>query len=183
MVLLAAEEETSGLRLFIPAWPEIIWSAVFLAVLILVLGKFAFPRMLKLLDERSARIEGGLKQAEKVQDEVNRLRSHQEQELATARQQAAEIREKARQDGAKILEETKARAEAENERLLAAGRQQLEAERQSTVRSLQGEVGSLAGDLASKIVGESLADDARSQRVIDRFLDELDQQTTARAGE
>jgi F-type H+-transporting ATPase subunit b len=43
-------------------------------------------------------------------------------------------------------------------------------------------VGSLATELASKIVGESLADEARRSRVVDRFLDELDTQTTATAG-
>jgi F-type H+-transporting ATPase subunit b len=43
-------------------------------------------------------------------------------------------------------------------------------------------VGSLATQLASKIVGESLEDEARRTRVVDRFLDELDAQTTATAG-
>jgi F-type H+-transporting ATPase subunit b len=35
-------------------------------------------------------------------------------------------------------------------------------------------VGTLATDLAGRIVGESLEDDARQRRVVDRFLDELE---------
>jgi F-type H+-transporting ATPase subunit b len=40
--------------------------------------------------------------------------------------------------------------------------------------SLRAEIGSLATELASRIVGESLADTARQGRMIDRFLAELE---------
>ena len=64
--------------------------------------------------------------------------------------------------------------------MLASGRQQLSAER-IAASTERGEVGTLASDLASKIVGESLTDDERSRRVIDRFLDDLESnQTTTR---
>ena len=57
----------------------------------------------------------------------------------------------------------------------AAGAQKaLEAERQQTIVALRSEVGALATELASRIVGESLADDARQQRVIDAFLADLE---------
>src|SRR5919202_1945831 len=56
-----------------------------------------------------------------------------------------------------------------------AAQQQLQAERQQTLVQLRGEVGRLAVDLASRIVQESLADDERQRRVVDRFLSELEQ--------
>ncbi|WP_058234262.1 F0F1 ATP synthase subunit B [Devriesea agamarum] len=162
--------------LFIPEVPEIFWTLVFLIILCLVCMKYVLPKMNAVLDERRERIESGLKQAEVVQDEVKRLRSHQEQELATARQQAAEIREKARQDGQRIVREMRERAESEAERIVASARQQIEAEHRAAAAQLRGDVGSLATDLASKIVGEALTDDERAHRVIDRFLDDLEAQ-------
>ena len=48
------------------------------------------------------------------------------------------------------------------------------AERQAAVVSLRSEVGTLATTLAGQIVGESLNDDARSARVVDRFLADLE---------
>ena len=42
------------------------------------------------------------------------------------------------------------------------------------MRELRAEVGTLAVDLASKIVGESLADEARSRGTVDRFITELE---------
>lgn len=174
MILAAGGEEVPGWRLFVPYVPEIIWSAIFILIFALVFTRYVLPRLNAVLDERAERIEGGLKRAEEAQAEADRLRADQEHDLQAARQEAATIREKARQDGARIIEEAKSRAEAEAERTLVAGRQQLEAERITASAQLRGEVGTLASDLASKIVGESLADDKRSSRVIDRFLDDLE---------
>ena len=174
MILAEAGGDVPGWQLLIPLPQEIVWSAIFLVIFVAVFMKFVLPRMNAVLDERSEKIEGGIRNAEKVQEQVDQLKSDQEQELAAARQEAASIREKARADGQKIVDEARARAEAENERVLAAGRQQLSAERIAASTELRGEVGSLASDLASKIVGESLSDDERSRRVIDRFLDDLE---------
>ncbi len=181
MILAEGADTVPGWRLLIPLPEEIVWSAIFLLIFAGVFMKFVLPRMNAVLDERSEKIEGGIRHAEQVQEQVDQLRNDQEQELAAARQEAAAIREKARVDGQKIVDEARARAEAENDRVLAAGRQQLSAERISASTELRGEVGTLASDLASKIVGESLTDDERSRRVIDRFLDDLESsQTTTR---
>ena len=50
----------------------------------------------------------------------------------------------------------------------------IEAERQQAITSLRNEVGALATELASKIVGESLEDQVRQSRIVDRFIAELE---------
>ena len=62
-------------------------------------------------------------------------------------------------------------AEARHE----AAQAQIQAERQQALTALRAEVGTLATELASRIVGESLTDEARQSRMVDRFLDELEQ--------
>lgn len=174
MILAEGESAVPGWRLLVPLPQEIVWSAVFLVIFAVVFTRFVLPRMNAVLDERSEKIEGGIRHAEQAQAQADQLKTDQEEQLSAARQEAASIRDRARQDGQRIVEEAKARAEAENERLLASGRQQLDAERTAASTQLRGEVGDLASDLASKIVGESLSDDDRSRRVIDRFLDDLE---------
>ena len=181
MILAEGEQTVPSWRLLVPMPQEIVWSLIFLVIFALVFMKFILPRLTAVLDERAEKIEGGLRNAEKVQQQVDQLKRDQEQELAAARREAASIREKARADGQKIIDEARSRAESESERVLTAGRQQLRAERISAAAELRGELGALASDLASKIVGESLNDDERSRRVIDRFLDDLESsQTTTR---
>jgi F-type H+-transporting ATPase subunit b len=174
------EKEVPGYKILIPDTSEIVWTLIFVIIFAVVFIKFILPRINAVLDERSEKIEGGLKKAEEVQAQADTMKADQEQELAAARQEAASIREKARNDGDRIVEDAKARAAAESERILAAGRQQLTAERQTASTQLRGEVGSLASDLASKIVGESLSDDERSSRVIDRFLADLESSQATR---
>ena len=65
-------------------------------------------------------------------------------------------------------------AQAESTRIVEHGKAQIEAERQQAVTSLRAEVGTLATGLAGRIVGESLEDDERSTRVVERFLADLE---------
>src|SRR5918911_1445217 len=88
----------------------------------------------------------------------------------------------ARAEAAQIGAELRARAQEDAERITSAAQQQLQAERQQTLVQLRGEVGRLAVDLASRIVQESLTDDARQQRVVDRFLAELEREDGAGDG-
>ena len=92
-----------------------------------------------------------------------------------ARHEAARMREEAREQGAQIIAEMREQAQAEARRVTEAAQAQIQAERQQALTSLRTEVGALATDLAGRIAGESLEDHARQSRLVDRFLDELDQ--------
>ena len=67
-----------------------------------------------------------------------------------------------------------AQAHAETERIAAAGRAQLDAQRAQIVAELRADLGRVSVELASKVVGESLEDEARQNRTVERFLAELD---------
>ncbi|MEV4621244.1 F0F1 ATP synthase subunit B [Asanoa sp. NPDC049573] len=158
----------------LPLWQEILVGGIAFAVLCFVLMKFVFPRMEETFKARVDAIEGGLKRAEEAQAEANKLLEQYKTQLAEARTDAAKIRDDARADGEQIRQEIQARAREESDRIIAAGREQLNAERQQIVRELRAEVGTLAVDLAGRIVGESLADEARRRGTVDRFLSELE---------
>ncbi len=176
---LLAEGEVSGIGVFIPAVYDIVWSLIVTGVIAFFFFKYLMPKMTALLDERAAKIEGGLEHAAKVQAEAEATKVEREAELLAARQEAARIREQAHEAGNEIVAEAKTKAQSEATRVLESAQRQIEAERTSAVVSLRADIGSLATDLASRIVGESLADDARQSRLIDRFLDELDATTDA----
>jgi F-type H+-transporting ATPase subunit b len=140
-----------------------------------VLGKMFLPRITKMLAERTELIEGGIAKADEAQAEAAELLDHYRQQLADARRDAARLRQEATEQGAQIIAEMRDQAQAEARRVTEAAQAQIEAERQQALTSLRTEVGKLATDLASRIVGESLADQARQSRMVDRFLDELEQ--------
>jgi F-type H+-transporting ATPase subunit b len=158
----------------IPIWQEIVVGTIAFALLCWVLMKFVFPRMEETFKARVEAIEGGIKRAEERQAEAEALFQQYQRQLAEARTEAAKIRDQARADANGIREDILVQAREESERVIAAGREQLDAQRASIIRELRTEVGTLAVDLASKIVGESLADEARRKGTVDRFLSDLE---------
>jgi F-type H+-transporting ATPase subunit b len=86
------------------------------------------------------------------------------------------MREEAKAEGAQIKAELREQGEAERQRLVDSARAQIDADRQQALTALRTEVGALSVELASRIVGESLQDEARQRGTVDRFLAELEEQ-------
>ena len=173
MIRLAVEaaEEHNPL---IPNLIELILGSLAFFIVLFALGKILVPRITQTLEERTDAIEGGIKRAEDAQAEAAQVLEQYRTQLAEARQEAGRLREQAREEGTAIVAEMRQQAQAEAARITTAASAQIEAERQSATVQLRGEVGRLATDLASKIVGESLTDDQRAARVVERFLAELE---------
>jgi F-type H+-transporting ATPase subunit b len=177
-------EEESSLPAFlqypvIPHLGELIFGFLVFAILYVVVAKKVVPRLETIFAERTAAIEGGIAKAEAAQAEAAAALQSYTDQLAEARGEASRIREEARAEGAAIIAEMRTKAQEEAARITAAAQSQIQAERQTAVVQLRGEVGRLATDLASRIVGESLEDEARQRRVVERFLDELEQAPAA----
>ncbi|HIY65256.1 MAG TPA: F0F1 ATP synthase subunit B, partial [Candidatus Agrococcus pullicola] len=99
--------EAAGENILLPAPYDIIWSAVVFFVALLLFWKLVLPKLQKLLDERAAAIEGGIKKAEEAQAEAAAALEKYNAELAKAREEAAGIRETARANAAKLEAELK----------------------------------------------------------------------------
>jgi F-type H+-transporting ATPase subunit b len=157
-----------------PEWIEVLLALVVFGILVYAFAKWVVPNFERTYAERTTAIEGGLKAAETKQAEADRKLAELDRQLSEARHEAARIREEAREQGAAIVVEMREQAQAESARIIEHGKSQIEAERQQAVTSLRAEVGALATGLAGRIVGESLDDEARQSRVVDRFLAELE---------
>jgi F-type H+-transporting ATPase subunit b len=166
----------------VPNWTEVIVGAIAFFIVFFALWKVLLPRIMTTLDERTDAIEGGLERASQAQVEANRLLDQYKAQLAEARHEAARLRENAREEGAAIIATMREQAQAEARRITETARAQVEVDRQQAFASLRAEVGTLSVQLASKIVGESLDDEARQSRVVDRFLADLDASRVAASG-
>jgi F-type H+-transporting ATPase subunit b len=179
LVVLAEGEGEHKLNPLLPHPIELILSLVVFGLLFLAVKKFVVPNFEATYNDRTKAIEGGLAAAETKQAEADAKLAELEKQLADARHEAARIREEAREQGAVIVAEMREQAQSEAARIVEHGKTQIEAERQQAVTSLRAEVGSLATTLAGRIVGESLDDDARQSRVVERFLADLETGTPA----
>ncbi|WP_408637660.1 F0F1 ATP synthase subunit B [Ornithinimicrobium sediminis] len=173
-VVTAADDPEASALPILPYLPELFFGLVAFAILYFVVKSKVVPNLEKAYADRTAAIEGGMEQAEQAQAEAEAARQEYVAQLAGARDEAARIREEAKEQGAAIVAEMRQQAQAEAARITETAHKQVEAERQQAMVSLRGEVGQISTDLASRIVGESLHDQARQTGVIDRFLAELE---------
>lgn len=160
--------------LLVPALPDLIWGTFAFAVIAFLVFKFAWPTFMATLDERREKIEDGLTAAARAKDEVALEREALKEEIADAHRRATEIREQAYAQAEAMLEEGHEKGLAEANRLIAQAQRQIEAEKAAAERTLKMDVGQLAVELASRIIGEKVNDDAVTQRIVERFLDDLE---------
>ena len=172
----------SGHSLILPATADLVWGTVSFVIVALAIFKFAWTTFMRLLDERTQKIDEGLNQAERAREEVARERAALAEEVDEARREAAEIREKAQSNAAAIVEEAKKNASLEAKRVTDAAQRQMEADAKLARSQLRRDVGSLATELAGRIVGQQVLDPKVSLGVIDSFLDELEADVSASAG-
>lgn len=159
----------------LPQPGELIFGIIAFAILYVIVKKKVVPNLEKAYADRTAAIEGGMHQAEEVQQQAQAALEQYNSQLAEARGEANRIRGEAQEQGAAIIAELRVQAQTEANRIAEAAHKQIEAARQQAVVSLRIEVGRLSIDLASRIVGESLHDESRQSGIVDRFLAELEQ--------
>ena len=175
MLPLAAESGQGGGTAFIlPPLYEIFWAAIVLLLILLVVGRFALPRLYAVLDERARRIQEGLDLADKAEQDQADAEKRAARLVDEARREAARIRDNAQSEAKEIVAQARTDAQAEAAGIVEGAQRQILADKQAAQISLRTDVGMLATTLAERIVGEQLKDTALSERVIDRFLDDLE---------
>jgi F-type H+-transporting ATPase subunit b len=161
--------------------PNATFIAELVAFLIIlgILWRYVVPPVSKALTDRQEIIRKQMEDADNAKKALADAQTEYKKAMTEAASAGAQVREEARADAAAIREEMLARAREEADRIIASGRDQLVAERQNIVRELRSDIGSLAVELASRIVGESLADEARQRGTVERFLTEMDAKVTS----
>jgi len=175
LLILAAEKENP----LVPPIPELVIGLIAFVIVFGFLAWKLLPNINKVLEQRREAIEGGIEKAEAAQTEAHSVLEQYKAQLAEARHEAARLRQEAQEQGATLIAEMRAEGQRQREEIIAAGHAQIEADRRAASQALRQDLGHLATDLAGKLVGESLEDHARQSRVIDRFLEELEEKAEA----
>src|SRR3954454_4206840 len=144
-------------------------------IIIWVLAKYVVPPINKAMENRQAAIRQQFAELDEAQADARKAEADYKEQLNNAKHEAARIREEAREQGAQIVQDAREKAGTEAERIIEHAHAQIEADRKAAFASLRRDVGSLATTLAGRIVGESMDDDERQGRVVERFLADLEE--------
>jgi len=150
-------------------------SLLAFAILVWIFGKYLIPPINKAMTERQEAIRKEFADLEQAEADARKAEADYKEQLNNAKHEAARIREEAREHGAQIVQEAREKAQIEADRIIEHAHAQIEADRKAAFASLRRDVGSLATTLAGRIVGESMDDDERQGRVVERFLADLEE--------
>lgn len=168
MTVLAA----GGTQLILPAPAELVWGTVAFILFLVIMFKYAFPKINGVLEERIEAIQGRLEYAQEQVNKAERMRERYESQLDDAKSEANRIIEDARQTAQALRQDIIEKAEAEAEAIMRRAQSEVRTERDRTVQQLRAEMGRLSVQLAEKIVQRELDDEAH-EGLIDDYIDTL----------
>jgi F-type H+-transporting ATPase subunit b len=150
-----------------------VWTIVTFFITFLVLKRFAFGPIQKLIDQRRDRIREALDEADKARQEARELRELTQKEREEAKVERERILDESRRQGQAQLEQARAQADEDLERRLEENLREIEAENRRMAEQIRRDVVELTLLAAEKVTGKALdADDQR--RLIDETIDEVD---------
>lgn len=150
-------------------------EVVAFAIIIWFLAKYVIPPINKAMGDRQEAIRHQFAELDEARADARKAEADYKEQLNNAKHEAARIREEAREQGAQIVADARGKAQVEADRIIEHAHTQIEADRKAAFASLRRDVGSLATTLAGRIVGESMDDDERQGRVVERFLADLEE--------
>lgn len=170
LLLQVAEEAPKGPFQITPGVS--IWTLVVFFLLLFALGKWAWPAILKAVEEREKRIAAQIEQAEQANRDAQRVLAEYQQKLAAAKGEAQELLAAGRQAGEKVRSEVIAQARAEHEELIARARREIVAEREKALAELRREAVELSLAAAGKVIEKNLDTEA-DRRMVQEYLNSL----------
>lgn len=161
--------EAEGGPLFQVNLFQVIIAAANFLLFLAIIWTFAFKPVSRMLEDRRARIEQGLKDAEQARRDRESAEAERVAALSEARREANDILARAQKVAQETREADLAATREELERLRARAAAEIEAEKVRAITEVRAEVADLALRAASRVVGETLTSD-RERRLVDEFL-------------
>ena len=174
LLAAAAEGTEEGLSPLVKIVPGLmIWTILAFGVSMLILRKYAWPPISKMLDERQGLINDSITSAEKTRQEADLLLADYRQRLAEAREQADEIVARARKASEATRAEATASGQEKREELVEAARRDIEVETRKALEDIRKEVANLTVLATERVTRKSLTE-ADQKQLVEEALREVD---------
>ena len=171
--LMIAAKDTGGSFLVSPDVGLMVWTLIVFGVSLILLSKFAFPRIQEALDKRQFAIEESIDSATRTKAEADELLAEYRERLKEARAQADDIVTRARAAGASTERDATEAGRQRREELLEQARKDIQAETRRAISEIRSEVADLTIAATEKVTRKTLTAEEQ-KRLVDEALGELD---------
>jgi F-type H+-transporting ATPase subunit b len=157
-------------------WPHLVAQIISFCIVCVLLHRYAYKPVLKMLEQRRQQIAQGLADTQQIKDELAKTETQRQQILLQANTQATKLIEEARAAAVRVQEQETQKAIATAEQIIAKSREAGEQEHARMLAELKRDVGRLVVQTTATVTGKILT--AEDQR---RMAEETVKQLAAAA--
>ncbi len=140
-------------------WSHLLAQIASFCIVCLLLSRYAYRPVLRMLEARRQKIAEGLADAERIKIEASRSEAQRQKVLDQANTQASKLIEEARAAGACVQEQETQRAIAAAEQIITKAREAALQERARLLAELKREFGRLVVQATATTVGKILTEE------------------------
>ncbi len=162
------------MELFTPDFGLVFWMFVGFAILFLILWKFAWPVILKSIDDRADLINKGVEYAQNAKAQLDNAKAEADKYIAQARTQQAQMLREADKMKTQIIEEARTAASKEAQKVMDAAKLAIEQQQKEAQKQLRNQVSEIALEIAGKVIKDNMADNEAQSRLVNTYLDQIE---------
>ena len=162
------------MELFKPDFGLVFWMFVVLVLLCILLGKYAWPVIIKMMTERADLIDKGVVYAQEAKEHLDNAKAEADKYIQEAKRQQSEILREAAKMKSQIIEDAKQAASVEAQKVMDAARAAIEQERKEAQLQFRNEVSQFSILIAEKLLRDKMSDQKAQSQLVDKLLSEIE---------
>ena len=162
------------MELFTPDFGLVFWMFIAFILLFLVLAKWGWPVIIKMMDSRAATIDQGVEDAKQAKEQLDNARQEASKYVVEAQARQAEMLRDAARMKTEIIEQAKNEAADAARKEMDAAKAAIEQARKEAELQFRNEVGRFSIDIAEKMVRNQMKSDKAQTELVNKLLDEIE---------
>lgn len=162
------------MELLTPDFGLVFWMFIAFILLFLVLAKWGWPVIIKMMDSRAATIDQGVEDAKQAKEQLDNAREEAKKYVVEAQARQAEMLRDAARMKTEIIEQAKNEAADAARKEMDAAKAAIEQARKEAELQFRNEVGRFSIDIAEKMVRNQMKSDKAQTELVNKLLDEIE---------
>lgn len=161
------------MSLLTPDFGLLFWMLLCFLIVVFILGKWGWPAIVGMIEDRGNYIEESLKKADEANAALANIKVESEKMLAEAKNERLEMLKEATRLKEKMIDEAKTQASAEANKIIENAKESIQLEKDNAVKEIRSQVAELSVDIAEKVIRRNLNNESSQVDMINKLLDEV----------
>ena len=160
------------MQLLTPDLGLLIWTLLAFLIVFFLLKKFAWPAIIKGLNEREANIANSIASAEKIKLEMAQLKNDNEALLTKAREERAILLKEAKETKDKMINDAKEEAKIQAAKIMSDAQASINQQKMAALTEIKNQVGKLVIEVSEKVLRKELSNKQEQEGYIKQLAEE-----------